>query len=318
MRLRAFIALLLFVSACATSAPGSRESADRNPRLANLQRAATLPWTDGGQCIVEEASQPWPVLVERCFHALDQERVRFRDTTGRCSVASAGAAAVGLGVCVLAAPEIVVGAVIITGVVMVGFAISEALEAYEKRGRPQVRPPPTRPVPETRPVPDVRPVAETKPVPQEPQKKRRPKPEPAGEDWPPPVPPEPTDRERRRRCEAIPVPHRGGDKAHNKCADWYPPNRYPGMDASVGGKDFDALQVGVRVLWEIKLEEFDGYSDFLKEVTVKKEIKEFKEYRDIALTCGYAFRVGVISEAHKAALLERDDSFDIVVTRCKR
>jgi hypothetical protein len=286
--------------------------------VANLRRAATLPWTDGGQCVIAEASQPWPILVERCFHALDQERVRFRDTTGRCSVASAGAAAIGLGVCVLAAPEIVVGAVIITGVVVMGFAISEALEAYEKRGRPQVRPPPTLPVPETRPVPEARPVPETKPVPQEPQKKRRPKPEPAGEDWPPPLPPEPTDRERDRRCEVIPEKHRGGDKAHNDCADWYPPNRYPGKDAVVDGKGFDALQVGVRVLWEIKTEEFDGYSDFLKKITVKKEIKEFTEYRDIALACGYAFKVGVISEAHKAALLEKDDSFDIVVTGCKR
>jgi hypothetical protein len=284
--------------------------------VANLRRAATLPWTDGGQCVVEEASQPWPVLVERCFHALDQERVQFRDTTGRCSVASAGAAAVGLGVCVLAAPEIVVGAVIITGVVVVGFAISEALEAYEKRGLPQVRPPLTRPVPEARPMP------ETKPAPQEPQKKRRPKPEPTGEDWPPPLPPEPTDKERRRRCEAIPVKHRGGDDAHNKCADWYPPNRYPGMDARVDGKDFDALQVGVRVLWEIKTDQFDTYSDFIQEQTVKDELEEFEEESKIAQACGYGFVIGVSTEAHKAALMaaleEQGRQFTIVVTGCKR
>jgi len=216
-----------------------------------------------------------------------------------------------MGFCVLAAPEILVGAVIVAGVVVVGFAISEALESYEKRGRPQVRTPTTRPVPEARPV------AETKTVSQEPKKKRRPKPEPEGEDRPPPLPPEPTDRERNRRCEAMPVPHSGGNKAHNKCADWYPPNRWPGMDARVDGRDFDALQVGVRVLWEIKVEKFDGYSDFLKEITVKKEIKEFKAYRDIALACGYAFKVGVMSAAHKAALLEEDRGFDIVVTGCK-
>ena len=60
-----------------------------------------------------------------------------------------------------------------------------------------------------------------------------------------------------------------------------------------------------------------GYSDFLKKITVAKEIKEFKVYRDIALACGYAFKVGVISEAHKAALRKEDDSFDIVVTGCK-
>jgi hypothetical protein len=285
--------------------------------IANLRRAAKLPWTDGGRCVVEEAAQPWADLVERCFYALDHERVRFRDTTGRCSVASAGAGAVSVGICVLAAPELAVGAVVVAGVVVVGFAISEALEAYEKRRRPQVRPPPTRPAPEIQPVPEARPVTETKPIPQQPKTKRRPKPEPTGEDWPPPLPPKPTDRERDRKCEALPVPHAGGNKAHNACADWYPPNRWPGMDARVDGRDFDALQVGVRVLWEIKVEKFDGYSDFLKEITVKKEINEFKAYRDIAVACGYAFKVGVISEAHKAALLEEDDNFDIVVTECK-
>jgi len=274
--------------------------------LANLRRAAKLPWTDGGRCVVQEASEPWPVLAERCYQVLDHERVRFKDRTGRCAVASAEGAAVGVGLCVLAGPEILVGAVLVAGVVVVGFAISEALEAYEKRGRPQ-----------TRPVPETRPVAETKPVSQEPKKKRRPKPEPEGEGGRPPLPPEPTDKERDRRCEAMPVPHSGGHKAHNKCADWYPPNRWPGMDAHVDGRDFDALQVGVRVLWEIKVEKFDGYSDFLKKITVEKELREFTDYRAIALACGYTFKVGVISEAHKAALLDVDDTFDIVVTGCK-
>ena len=82
MRFRACIALLLFVSACATSAPSPREPVARDPRLANLQRAATLPWTDGGRCAVREASEPWPVLVERCFHALDHDRIEFHDPTG--------------------------------------------------------------------------------------------------------------------------------------------------------------------------------------------------------------------------------------------
>ncbi len=107
MRFRACIALLLFVSACATSAPTPRAPAAWNPRLANLQRAAKLPWTDGGRCAVREASEPWPMLVEQCFHALDHDRLEFHDPSGRCAVASAGAAAVGLGVCVLAAPELV-------------------------------------------------------------------------------------------------------------------------------------------------------------------------------------------------------------------
>jgi hypothetical protein len=59
-----------------------------------------------------------------------------------------------LGVCVLAVPEIVVGAVVVAGVVVVGFAIKEALDTYaEKRGRPQV----VKPAPETRPVPETAP-----------------------------------------------------------------------------------------------------------------------------------------------------------------
>ncbi|KFA90931.1 hypothetical protein Q664_25560 [Archangium violaceum Cb vi76] len=335
------LAVLVLQAACATSYPmggtltgrrswrrgGGAQTAAEVPRedlvVTNLRRAAKLPWTDGGRCVVEAASQSWADLAEQCYYALDHERVRFRDTTGRCSVASAGAGALGIGRCVLAGPELLVGAVVVVGVVAVGFAISEALEAYEKRGRPQVRPPPTlpvpetRPAPETRPVPEVRPVTETKPAPPELKKKRRPKSKPEGQDWPPGPAPEPTDRERERKCEAIPVLHKGGNKAHNRCADSYPPNRWPGKDAEVAGKSFDALQVGVRVLWEIKAEYFDEYSDFLKKITVDREIEELTVYRDIAEACGYSFRVGVISEAHKAALLKEDDNFDIVVTGCK-
>jgi Family of unknown function (DUF6310) len=277
MRFRACIALLFYVSACATSAPGPRESAARDPRLANLQRAATLPRADGGQCAVREASEPWPVLAERCFHALDHDRIEFHDITGRCAVASAGAAAMGLGVgvCVLAAPELIVGAVIVAGVVVVGFAIKEALDTYaEKKGRPQVRP-----------------VPEVKPAPQKPSPKKRPKPEPKGPDFPPLEPPEVTERD-RYRCEPIPEPHAGKDDAHNKCADQFPPNRYPGMDVLVGGVSFDALQVGVRVLWELKTHPFDTYPDFIQD--------------------------GVSTQAHKDALLREDRRLNVVVTGCKR
>ena len=316
MRVVVVVAVLGLQLACATSYPmgGKLTGTARSWRrgggaqvaaevlredlvVTNLRRAAKLPWTDGGRCVVEEAGQPWADLVERCFYALDHERVRFRDTTGRCSVASAGAGALGIGVCVLAAPELVVGAVVVAGVVVVGFAISEALEAYEKRGRPQVRPPPTLPVPETRPVPEARPVAETKPVPQQPKTKRRPKPEPEGEDRPPPLPPEPTDRERDRSCEAFPEKHRGGDKAHDDCADWYPPNRWPGKDAVVDGKAFDALQVGVRVLWEIKTDEFGRYNRFVIKKQIADELVEFAEESRIARACGYDFVVGVSTES---------------------
>jgi hypothetical protein len=52
------------------------------------------------------------VLAERCYQALDHDRIEFHDPKGRCAVASAGAAALGVGLCVLAAPEIVVGTII--------------------------------------------------------------------------------------------------------------------------------------------------------------------------------------------------------------
>ncbi len=307
MRLRACFALLLFLSACTTTPPSPREPAARDPRLANLQRAAKLPWTDGGQCAVREASEPWPVLAERCFHALDHDRVRFRDITGRCAVASAGAA-VGVGLCVLAAPEIIVGAVIVAGVVVVGFAIKEALNAHAlDMGHPEVRP-----APETRPVP------ETAPAPQKPSPEKRPKPEPKGPDFPPVGPTDISERERRRRCEPIPEPHAGEDDAHNRCADQFPPNRYPGMDVFVGGVSFDALQVGVRVLWEIKTHRFDAYPDFIQDKEIKKEMKQLRKQRDAARDCGYDFVVGVSTEEHKAALLREDQFLKIVVTGCKR
>jgi hypothetical protein len=243
------------------------------------------------------------VLAERCFHALDQDRVRFSDRTGRCAVASAGAAALGIGLCVLAAPELVVGTVIVLGVVVVAVAIREALDAYELRGSS---------------AEDAEPAHQTKPAPREFSANRTPKPEPAGQDWFPPVPTEPLEREHRPDCKPVPVPHAGKDDPHNECADTFPPNRYPGMDVLVGGKRFDALQVGVRVLWEIKTHQFDTYSDFLQEQVIREQIREFEEDRGIARACGYGFVIGVSTEAHRAALLEVDDSFDIVVTGCKR
>ena len=301
MRLRACIALLLFLSACTTTPPSPREPADRDPRLANLQRVAKLPWTDGGQCAVREASEPWPVLAERCFYALDHDRVRFRDITGRCAVASAGAA-VGVGLCVLAAPEIIVGAVIVAGVVVVGFAIKEALDAHAlDMGHPEVRP-----APETRPVP------ETAPAPQKPSPEKRPKPEPKGPDFPPVGPTEVTERD-RNRCEPIPVPHRGGNDLHNKCADRVPNNTFSGWDALVNGKNFDALQLATRTLWEVKTDDFDIHSLHSQKFFAKVKLPELQREKRLAETCGYNFTVGVRSAAHKAALLELDPELTIVV-----
>jgi hypothetical protein len=277
----------------------------RNPKFANLQRAAKLPWTDGGRCVVHEASKPWPVLVERCYRALDHDRIEFHGTTGRCAVASAGAAAVGVGFCVLAAPEIVAGAVVVLGVVVVAVAIQEALDAYELRHLYPEEAGSSR---------------GTKVSSREAEAQRKPKlkPEPAGQDWQPPVPPVAVDRTGRVNCEPVPVPHAGKDDPHNECADTFPPNRYPGMDVLVGGMRFDALQVGVRVLWEIKTHRFDKYNAFIQDVEIKKELKQIQKERAIALACEYDFVVGVSTQDHKKALTEADFSLNVVVTGCTR
>ncbi|MDC0711785.1 DUF6310 domain-containing protein [Stigmatella sp. ncwal1] len=114
------------------------------------------------------------------------------------------------------------------------------------------------------------------------------------------------------------MPHAGEDAPHNKCADQFPPNRYPGNDVLVGGKRFDALQVGVRVLWEIKTHQFDTYNAFIQRQTILEQVPLLQEERDIATACGYGFVVGVSTQVHKDALLERDFTLNIVVTGCKR
>ncbi|HYO56791.1 DUF6310 domain-containing protein [Archangium sp.] len=238
------------------------------------------------------------MLVERCFHALDHDRIEFHDITGRCAVASAGAAAVGLGVCVLAAPEIVVGAVIVAGVVVVGFALKEALDAYElKWADPE----------------DARPAPETRPAPQEPSPQKRPKPEPKGPDFPPLGPIETSERERRRKCEPIPVPHRGGNDDHNKCADKIPHNSFPGWDVFVNGKNFDALQLATRTLWDVKTDDFDKHSRRSQQFFIEVKLPEIQRERRLAEECGYNFVVGVRSAAHKAALELADTTLKVVV-----
>jgi hypothetical protein len=242
------------------------------------------------------------VVVERCFHALDTGRIRFRDTGRRCAVASTDAASLEtmVGICLLAQPELVVGAVVIIGVVVVAVAIKEELDAHELKG---VSPE------------EVRPVPETKPVPLESLPKRRPKPEPSpsGEDWPPPVPPEPSGRERRPECKPIPVPHRGGNNLHNMCADRVPRNGFPGRDVLVNGKNFDALQPATRTLWEVKTDDFDEHSPHSQRFFAKMKLPEIQSEKRLAEACGYEFVVGVRSEAHKAVLNEQDPDLTVVV-----
>ncbi|MFY2557344.1 DUF6310 domain-containing protein [Corallococcus terminator] len=196
------------------------------------------------------------------------------------------------------------GAVIVVGAVVVGGAIMEALDGYELRGSRSD---------EVVPVPQAKTASQD-----DASANRKPKLEPSGQDWFSPVPPEHVDRERRPECRPVPVPHAGGDDSHNECADKFPPNRYPGMDVRVGGVLFDALQVGARVLWEIKTHRFDTYSDFIRDHEIETEIAQLRDERQAARACGYDFVIGVSTQAHKEALFLRDSSFKIVVTGCER
>ena len=191
------------------------------------------------------------------------------------------------------------GAVIVIGAVVVAAAIKEAMDAYERNASRERAKPKT----ETRPA-------------QEPSANRAPKPKGSstGDIFPPP----PEAKPRSPSCEPIPVRHAGEDDPHNKCADKFPPNRYPGMDVFVGGERFDALQVGVRVLWEIKTHQFDTYPDFIQEREIEKEMEQLTRKRDAAQACGYDFVVGVSTQAHKDALLEVLPGLNVVVTGCKR
>src|SRR4051794_29936779 len=288
---RTCAALLLLLSACATMGanPGKAVTPDR--RISNLQRAATLPWVDDGRCAVREASGEWAVLVERCFHALDRGRIRFRDVTGKCHVAQAGEATMVLemGLCILAGPEIAGAVIIIGSAAVVAYAIHEALEAYERSSAPE------RVKPEVRAPPSSG---------NQPSANREPVPEPeGGGDVFPPKPPDVSDPPDRDAC--IPRPalsHLGGDELHNFCADNVPGNAFPEVDVLVNGKAFDALQPLTRTLWEIKTDDFDNHSPGLKKIVVGNQVVELRRERRLAQACGFEFRVGVRSAAHKAAL----------------
>jgi hypothetical protein len=204
-----------------------------------------------------------------------------------------------------------VGAVIVAGVVVVGFAIKEALDAYELKW---ADPEDARPAPETRPVPEVKPAPETKPTPLEPSPKQKPKPGPKGPDFPPVGPTETSERDRRPECKPVPAKrHLGGNKLHDKCADRIPNNSFPGRDVFVNGKNFDALQLTTRTLWEVKTDNFDTFPPDLREIVIESQVEALRYERALALACGFDFRVGVRSPAHKAALERAAPELDGVI-----
>jgi len=210
----------------------------------------------------------------------------------------------GIGLCVLAAPEIVVGAVIVMGVVVVGFAIKEALDAYSP-GLDESES--VRSLPETRPMPEPKPPSSGEPA------KRGPEPEPKTPESPHLTPIETSERERRRKCVPIPGPPRGGNDLHNKCASNIPNNTFPGSEVFVNGKNFDALQLATRTLWEVKTDDFEKHSRRTQQFFVEVKLPEMQRERKLAEACGYDFAVGVRGEAHKAALKRADPTLKVFV-----
>jgi len=70
----------------------------------------------------------------------------------------------------------------------------------------------------------------------------------------------------------------------------------------VNGKNFDALQLATRTLWEVKTDNFDTYTDDLQGIVVESQVEKLRYERTLALACRFNFRVGVRSPAHKVAL----------------
>ena len=296
--------LLLLLVACATMVdPNPGEWEDPSPRLANLQRAALYPWTDDGHCVVREASNEWSILAERCFYALERDRMRFRDVERKCAVAYADAAAPALpaavALCILAAPAVVTGAVIVIGTVVVAVAIKEGIDAYERHASRERAKPKTQ----TRPSSE-----------QEPVTKREPKPEGLGRDWLPPISSDPSERP---ECRPLPGPPRGGNEPHNECANKVPGNDFPGLNVLITGKStsksFDALVLATRTLWEVKIYNLDHQSPRSRKFLVEVKLPQIKEEAKLAKECGYNFVVGVKSAEHKALLESLDKTLTVVV-----
>ena len=90
------------------------------------------------------------------------------------------------------------------------------------------------------------------------------------------------------------------------------------MDVLVDGVRFDALQVGIRMLWEIKTNQFDTYSIFIRRQEIEKEMAQIAKERRAAAKCGYGYMIGVSTQAHKEALLRENRALNVVVTGCTR
>jgi uncharacterized protein DUF6310 len=115
------------------------------------------------------------------------------------------------------------------------------------------------------------------------------------------------------RCKPVPVKHLGGNDPHNKCADLMPNNSFPGWDVFVNGKNFDALQLATRTLWDVKTDDFDKHSSRSQDFLARVKLPELQREDRLARQCGYNFIVGVTSAAHKAMLFNLDRTRKVLV-----
>ncbi len=122
-----------------------------------------------------------------------------------------------------------------------------------------------------------------------------------------------SDPSERPECRPIQVPHRGGNDPHNDCADLLPQNSFPGWDVLVNGKQFDALQLTTRTLWDVKTDDFEKQPPRSQDFFVKMKLPDIKREKELAEACGYDFVIGVRSLAHKQALLRADSSLKVVL-----
>jgi hypothetical protein len=93
-------------------------------------------------------------------------------------------------------------------------------------------------------------------------------------------------------------------------SDKSPNNSFPGGDVLVDGINFDPLQMASRTLWEIKTTAVETYNPFVRAREIERQVPKLRSDRALALACGFNFRVGVRSEAHRQALEE--DAPDLV------
>ncbi|WP_147332722.1 DUF6310 domain-containing protein [Archangium gephyra] len=115
------------------------------------------------------------------------------------------------------------------------------------------------------------------------------------------------------KCKPIPVPHLGGNDPHNKCADKVPNNSFPGWDVLVNGKNFDALQMATRTLWDVKTDDFDKHGSRSQEFFIKVKLPEIRREKKLAEACGYNVSVGVRSKVHLTALRAAEPSLTVVL-----